>query len=413
MSVLLAKGEIPYSSIVRFVFVSLGVHPDMAGGADRYVADLAETLVERGHLVDVICPKASPLLANSEVRHGVTVNRFKNLHGPFWFNWLGENALAWWRLQRLLSRVGPAVVVLCHSFLWPAALPFSKRTIFSFHGPWAEEFLSAQRAFPKSKILERVDNAVSCIMRTVEGNALSKSRETLVVSEFSQKNIPTWHPSINCAPQVVGAGVNLNQFRRTVDRGQARTILGIEEEDFALLTVRRLAPRMGLVTLIEAIRRSLAKTPNLKVAIAGKGQLETTLRERISKYGLESNVRLLGYVPEEKLASLYSAFDCSVIPSTELEGFGLSAVESLACGTPVIASDLGGLPEVLRGLDQRLLFKSGSATALASKITEVADRPEWLPSPESCFQYASEQFSWEDTARYFEHSANNVLQKCS
>ena len=380
----------------------------MAGGADRYVADLATRLVDRGHVVDVVCPKASPLLKSCELRDGVTVNRFKNFHGPFWFNWLAENLMALFILAKLNRRGEEMVVVLCHSFLWPAVWLFRKQTLFSFHGPWAEEYRSSQKAVPRSKGLQRLDQAIASFMQSIEHSALDGCREVLVVSEFSRRMLPNWHPGFHRSVVVVGAGVSLETFQIVKDRTQMREVLGIEQGDFLLLTVRRLAPRMGLMTLVEAMRRAVEIEPRLKLTIAGKGVLESALREQITKLGLEKQIRLFGYVPESQLPALYSAADCSVIPSTELEGFGLSALESLACGTAVIASDLGGLPEILEPLSPTLLITPGSAQELSEKLVNIARGDEPLPSSKACRDYVEMRFNWGNTVRGFEKAARRM-----
>ena len=245
-------------------------------------------------------------------------------------------------------------------------------------------------------------------MQSIEHSALDGCREVLVVSEFSRRMLPNWHPGFHRSVVVVGAGVSLETFQIVTDRTQMRGVLGIEQGDFLLLTVRRLAPRMGLMTLVEAMRRAVEIEPRLKLTIAGKGVLESVLREQITKLGLETQIRLFGYVPESQLPALYSAADCSVIPSTELEGFGLSALESLACGTAVIASDLGGLPEILEPLSPTLLIAPGSAQELSEKLVNIARGDEPLPSSKACRDYVEMRFNWGNTVRGFENAARRM-----
>ena len=91
---------------------------------------------------------------------------------------------------------------------------------------------------------------------------------------------------------------------------------------------------------------------------------------------------------EASLANCYRAADVSVVPTIELEGFGLAVIESLACGTPVITTDVGGLPEATSGLAGRLTVPAGSPEALAGALTKALGADGSLPSRDECRVYA-------------------------
>src|SRR5207249_11052699 len=76
----------------------------------------------------------------------------------------------------------------------------------------------------------------------------------------------------------------------------------------------------------------------------------------------------LGFIPDETLPSYYHAADVFVLPTRELEGFGLVTVEALACGTPVLGTPVGATPEVLSGLDASLVFRGISAEIMAEDL---------------------------------------------
>jgi glycosyltransferase involved in cell wall biosynthesis len=100
----------------------------------------------------------------------------------------------------------------------------------------------------------------------------------------------------------------------------------------------------------------------------------------------------LGFIPEGVLADHYAAADCSVMPSVDLEGFGLSTVESLACGTPVIGTRRGATPEILEPLSANLLYDA--PTDLPAKLRAVLKEPSLLPSSQECREYAEARYSW-------------------
>jgi glycosyltransferase involved in cell wall biosynthesis len=95
-----------------------------------------------------------------------------------------------------------------------------------------------------------------------------------------------------------------------------------------------------------------------------------------------------------------------VMPSLDLEGFGLATVESLACGTPVIGSRNGATPEILMPLDATLIYNSPSD--LAEKLREILRDPAKLPSSQRCRQYAVERYTWEAPVRAFEFICQQI-----
>jgi glycogen(starch) synthase len=103
-------------------------------------------------------------------------------------------------------------------------------------------------------------------------------------------------------------------------------------------------------------------------------------------------VVFLGRVPDEDLPWLYAAADLSIVPTRDLEGFGYVALESLAAGTPVIATSNGGLVDLVGGLDARLLTE-GTPGAIAAAIEELVRHRADYPDSAACRAYAS-SFTW-------------------
>jgi glycosyltransferase involved in cell wall biosynthesis len=116
----------------------------------------------------------------------------------------------------------------------------------------------------------------------------------------------------------------------------------------------------------------------------------------VRRRGLEPAVRLLGYVPEEDLPWLYRGAELAVVPS-QYEGFGLSALEAMACGTPVLAADASSLPEVVGGAGE--LFALGDPALLARRIAEITAAPERRTAMREHGLARAAAFSWDRTAR--------------
>jgi len=156
---------------------------------------------------------------------------------------------------------------------------------------------------------------------------------------------------------------------------------------------------MGLSNLVAAMEEVSRQHPEALLLIAGKGPLRDELSTLIQSKNLEQNVRLLGFVPEEDLPFAYRAADVSIVPTIEHEGFGLITIESLAAGTPVFTTPVGGLPETVSDLSDELILPDASTSALQDALLSVLDGTVSLPDPDICQRYAQSRFDWSVIAR--------------
>ena len=113
-----------------------------------------------------------------------------------------------------------------------------------------------------------------------------------------------------------------------------------------------------------------------------------------NRRNLKEHVRLAGFVPDADLPVAYRAANLSVVPSIALEGFGLVVLESLAAGTPVVVTPVGGLPEVVSGLSEDLILHGSSANHLAEGLAARLSALDKLPSEIACRAYAKDNFDW-------------------
>ena len=156
-----------------------------------------------------------------------------------------------------------------------------------------------------------------------------------------------------------------------------------------LLSVGALIERKGHDVLL----RALARLPGYRAVIVGKGNLENKLRTLATRLGVADRVILAGEVSQQELKYYYSAADASVLASSR-EGWANVLLESMACGTPVIASKVWGSPEVIRAREGGLLMEERTPEILAQCICDLFASP---PQRVATRRYA-EGFSWEATA---------------
>jgi glycosyltransferase involved in cell wall biosynthesis len=148
--------------------------------------------------------------------------------------------------------------------------------------------------------------------------------------------------------KVLHNGVDLVHFRPLPGkREEIRRKFGIPQNAIVALTVRRLVYKNGIDTLIEAANIAVKKNPNFVFLVVGKGPDQDSVQARIRQLRIENNFRLTGFVSDEDLPFYYNVADFFVLPSKSGEGLPLVVLEAMACGLPVIATDTGGINEIL------------------------------------------------------------------
>lgn len=184
---------------------------------------------------------------------------------------------------------------------------------------------------------------------------------------------------------VLRNGVDLALFRQ-LDRDACRARLGLAGPVF--LSVGNLVPIKGHETTLAA----LARLPGITLLVAGDGPERGSLTARAKKLGVADRVRFLGAVPHESLPELYSAADALVLASRH-EGWPNVLLEAMACGTPVVASDLPGIEEIVGNRSAGRMFARGDAAALAAAMSEtLCDLP-----PRGAVRAYAERFGWKAT----------------
>jgi D-inositol-3-phosphate glycosyltransferase len=168
---------------------------------------------------------------------------------------------------------------------------------------------------------------------------------------------------------VVPCGVNLNLFH-PVDKVKARQQLGFDHNESLMLYVGRFAPSKGADRLLAAMAY-LRKLPRMRLLIVGGDGHHTPEVQNLHKLsrelGIKDNVTFVGRIKQDRLPTYYNAADILVVPS-RYESFGLVALESLACGTPVVTTPVGAVDNILREGETGHVVQNGSPRSLADGI---------------------------------------------
>jgi glycosyltransferase involved in cell wall biosynthesis len=185
---------------------------------------------------------------------------------------------------------------------------------------------------------------------------------------------------------VLRNGVDLEMFR-PIKREFIRNELGVRGR--VLASVGQLIERKGHHLIIEA----LASLKGFTLLIAGNGPDRTKLEDLAKSTGVIDRVRFLGSVPHRELVNIYNAADVSILASSR-EGWPNVLLESMACGTPVVATPIWGNPEIVSSKEAGVLSRERSANAIAQAIeTLFRNLPE-----RSATRAFAEAFSWDETS---------------
>ena len=178
---------------------------------------------------------------------------------------------------------------------------------------------------------------------------------------------------------VIYNAIDVDRYRALGGVGSARRSellrdLGAPDAAFVILCPGRLARQKGHAVLLAACERLRAEGVVALTLLAGQGPLETEIVAGVQRRQLDGAVMLVGVLPREEVITLMGAVDVVVIPSLH-EGFGLVALEAMAAGTPVVASRVDGLSEIVQDEISGLLVEPGDAPALATGLRRLCLDP--------------------------------------
>lgn len=149
--------------------------------------------------------------------------------------------------------------------------------------------------------------------------------------------------------------------------------LGLNGEHFVVLSIASLTVNKGHAVLIRAMRLVVERHPNARCLIVGEGGERACLESLIAGLGLQGRVLLLGMQPD--VSPFLRLADVVVLGSLSREGLSVSLLEGAAAGVPLIGSDLGGIPEVIRHGVNGFLFRPGDDAALAAAVKRLIEGP--------------------------------------
>ncbi len=360
---------------------------DRSGGLGRVAWESAKALSRLGHDSIVVEPREGTP-SEGEVIAGVTA--FRSSRAPH----LRTSDFLHTRtnlIDELIEKFEPSAVIT-HGPLsgWTWARCSRRANLPSltvFHSAWGDEYRVEH---------ESAQGRVGGWLRDrAERRVIRRASKYLTLSAFMAARLAELHRVPRAEIHTVPGGVDLEHFSPGEAKSRIRKRLGWKLGVPTLISVRNMRPRMGLGNLLEAVAQVLPRVPDLRLVLIGHGPLREELHRSCRKLGLANVVDFAGFVEDADLPDMYRAADLAVVPTAALEGFGLVILEALACGTPVMATPVGGIPEILTGLDRQLMSNDVGATDLAQTLLAwLSDEQRLAGVAARSRSYVESRFTW-------------------
>lgn len=365
-------------------------YPPQTGGIQRYCSQLAAALQDLGHQIYVIATEY-PGWQDYDARSPVPVIRVPS----------GGSKLA------ITLRLRDEAIGLAPQLSEPLlGLIATKWSPEGLGGYWAARQLKVPYglfAYDREHILHGAHLFKWALQRFL----IRRADICFAISHYTAGNFLRGG-ALAERIRIVGCGIDAEKFAPAPQKArQLRARYGINSRP-VLLTVSRLAPYKGHTTVLQALPTILRLFPDIVYFIVGEGPFRSKIEQTIAQLQLQKSVIMTGAVPDEELCGFYTMADVMIlcsedVPGKPSEGFGLTFLEANGCGTPVIGSRLGGVPEAVDHGLSGWLVPPRNPQALAQAVTRMLRHPEWAQQMGAYGRKrALEQFSWEFVARRVE-----------
>lgn len=279
-------------------------------GGERQAFLLAKILLEKGHSCTAFVRREGQLAQRLE-KAGVPVVTFRGR---------GRDPISLMTIRRELKRFDPDII------------QFND-------GQAMNSGLAASLGLPAVKIaFRRVDFPIRSVSRYKHGIDLVFCVSEAIREVCKDSGIP------DSKLRVVAEGVDPGRME-SGDRNAGRTSLSVSEDAPLLLTVARISLHKGHEFLVKAMKGVAAERPDVILALAGEGDLFDSIKQQVADLGLSDHIRFLGF--RSDVPDLMAAADLFILPSV-MEGLGTSVIDAMFAGTPIVTTEAGGIPELVR-----------------------------------------------------------------
>jgi glycosyltransferase involved in cell wall biosynthesis len=341
--------------VAVFVF---GMNARRIGGIEVHTRELVSQLAARGcRSVLCFCGPPSPVVREYLSSPNVTWEELPRA---------GENSLRAGRdLSRLLRRYQPAVLHLqftrLHIPAWIARLSGVRHIVFTDHLSRPQDYVAERRM----------------LWKRLAGQALHAPLSWHVsVSDYNRRIVTVSGTLPESVSRRIHNGVDLTRAVDVAAGNAFRERHGIAANRILIMQISQIIPQKGIADVLDAAAIALSKNPNLHFSFVGDGQYLKDFMQRSKEMGIGGHVTWAGLIEDPIAEGAFAAADVICLASRWQEAFGLVIAEAMSCAKPVIATQVGGVPEVVEDGLTGFLVPHSNPAALAEKFLLLAGDPE-------------------------------------
>lgn len=391
--------------------------PDHPGGSARVALDIAMLMREYGHNVTMVCKaendhrQDSLTITESE---GIRLLRYEKTNFNNWSPLYVQNQIK--TVEKAVNKFLPIIkwdLIHINSLFTGAgvmkALGDTSPYLYTVHSPVvAEQQINwANQGFiGKVKLLFGLR-----ILRQIENRILHKVSAIHALSEFTKSQVQYYH-GLAEKTSVIPHWIQ-PKYIQNKSKAEARALLGWAQNIPILFTIRNHIPRTGLEIAIDAIA-PLAIQKRCIFIVAGDGPMRAMLQQRSRNAGADpSQIVFTGYLSDQKLMLAYQASDLFVLPTVELECFGLIILEALAMGCPIVATKVAAIPELLEPILSDFIVPAGNVKALRKKLQNYLDGKIVVPERTILIDYVQRRYAKHIISQQMMNFINTLTDKQS
>lgn len=384
---------------MRILMLSWEFPPKVVGGLARHVEELSVALVRAGHDVHVVTADAEGAPA-SEIYKGVKVYRVKS-YRPKHLNFVDEIMhLNFGMLEIATKLLKTEYFDFVHAHDWLVAhagitlkKAFDVPLIGTIHatewGRWSG-----------------IHNDLQNYIHSMEWLLNYEVKGTIVCSYYMKNEVENIFGVPSSKVFVLPNGVEADKYNVDFDQWNFRRKYAYDNEKL-VMSVGRMVPEKGFQVLCDSAVKVLQNYGNVRFVIAGKGGMLEELRNRARRLGVSDRVSFAGFVSDEDLIKLQIVSDVAVFPSI-YEPFGITAIEGMAAGTPIVVSDTGGLGEIVDHGYTGIKTYAGNSDSLAWGILELLYNPDYARQiRQNAYNKVLNVYNWDhiaaDTVNVYKH----------
>jgi glycosyltransferase involved in cell wall biosynthesis len=371
--------------------------PPGVGGAETYAYELADGLGERGHEVDVYTQWVNDPDEEIDIHENVNVHRITKARKKLvtfetlYFSFKARRTIDFSQYDIIHGTLTPASTILVTPFN-----DIKPPIVLTGHGTSIGETKAVALETLEDYLLKFFFYPMNVVMDYQAG----RSADGIIsISDHAQEELIHRYGFSEKKVQMIPHGVNTDKFQP-----QGETHPAVSSKKTTLLYVGRIGPRKGIDLALKSL--SEIKDKEIELLIAGAGRHKDHLEKTAESLDVAEQTRFLGYVSEDELPELYSSADVFVLPSL-YEGFGLVLLEAMASGTPVVGTDVGGIPTAVDDGTTGLLVNR-NVPSLTTAINRIVQNKDYRKELRQNAIEKAEDTSWDSIVNSVEQMYDSL-----